>query len=159
MRHSTRHGLVGGDGEFEPLARQVGTEELQRDRRAAARAERIDAVQPRARRDRQPIDVVLQTLEADVLNANRVLTVGRRSEAHERVGTERVRVLGDDSATGIVYFQPRVQSRSNSRRVDFTRDDLSGLRFERPVIDVLARKDPAVDRYRQREQLCVRLAF
>ena len=44
------------------------------------------------------------------------------------------------------------------RRTDFAVNGLTGLRGERPDVDVFARKDPAVDRHRQLDSTGQRLA-
>src|SRR5262249_44408553 len=56
---------------------------------------------------------------------------------------------GDDAAVRVAHLQPRIERRAEPGRVDLASDRLPLAERDRPDVDVLSRKDPAVDCDRQ----------
>ena len=116
---------------------------------AALPAERIHRVDPRPVRDREPVHVVLQAAEIQVVDAQAILPVHRGAKHHLRIRALRGVGLGDFPAARIDQHQPRQQRRAEALRLDAARELLSGLRGECPHVNILARKNPAIDRHRR----------
>ena len=96
---------------------------------------------------------MLQTAKLHVKDTDGELAVVRRCKADQRVDSRRGRLgaLDQPLAVRIANFEPCFEWRAKPGRHAGAGDRLARFGLEAPEIDVFARKNPAVDRYRQRD--------